>query len=114
MAGMARKALDEPDEIREIPKGRIELFTLGGGTVYRASLQPGWRWSESLREAVGTESCPKDHILHVLSGRIHVRMDDGTQDEQGPGELWRVPPGHDAWVVGDEPAVFLDFAEARA
>ncbi len=84
MARMDRRALDGPDEIREIPKGRIEVFTLGGGTVYRATLQPGWRRSESLKEAAGTESCPKDHVLHVLSGRIHVWMDDGIEGEQCP------------------------------
>lgn len=114
MATIDRKGLDAPDEVMEIPKGRVEVYRLAGGTVYRATFEPGWRWSESLKPSVGTESCPKDHVLYVLSGRIHFRMDDGTEGEQAAGELWRVSPGHDAWVVGDEPAVFLDFGEAKA
>lgn len=113
MAGIDTRGLDSPKETRAVPKGTVEVYELGGAVVYRATFEPGWRWSESLKDMYGTESCPKDHIAYQVSGRIGVVMDDGSEGEILPGQVWRVGPGHDAWVLGDEPAVFLDFGDAR-
>ncbi len=112
--GLISKSLNQPDETRPIPdgKGRVEVVNLGGATVMRASFEPGWKWSEHVKPVAQTESCQVAHTSYIVSGRLHVRMDDGTETEMGPGEAAITPPGHDAWVVGDEPVVFLDFAGA--
>jgi hypothetical protein len=107
------KDLAAVDEVREAPKARIEVFWFPNGPVYRVMVEPEWRWSESLKETFGTTRCPVDHIAHMISGHIAIEMEDGSQRIVGPGQLWRVAPGHDAWVSGDEPAVFLDFADAH-
>ena len=108
------KSLDQPDETRPIPngKGKVEVVNLGGATVMRATFEPGWRWSEHVKPIAQTESCQVAHTGYIVSGRLHVRMDDGTEVEMGPGEASITPAGHDAWVVGDEPVIFLDFAGA--
>src|ERR1700757_3370889 len=87
-------------------KGQVELVTLGGVTFGRATLQPGWKWST----CVNTERSQAPHLQYHISGRIRVRMDDGSEDEFGPGEVSLLPPGHDAWVVGDEPVVVIDIS----
>ncbi len=104
-----RKSFDAPDETRTFDKGHIELVNLGGITFGKVTFEPGWRWSECVRPLVGTDSCQATHIGYGLSGRIHVVMDDGTEFESGPGEASVIPPGHDAWVIGDEPCVSIDF-----
>lgn len=110
MAELEVKNLDRPDETRPfVDRGRAEIVTLGGGTVGRGTFEPGWRWSEHVRPLAGTDSCQSPHLLYVLSGRMHLRMDDGTEGEAGPNEVVRAEPGHDAWVVGDEPCVVVDF-----
>ena len=108
------KSLDRPDETRPIPdgKGRVEVVNLGGATVMRATFEPGWKWSEHVKPIAQTQSCQVAHTGYIVSGRLHVRMDDGTEVERGAGEASITPAGHDAWVVGDEPVVFLDFAGA--
>ena len=108
MAKMQRKDLAKPDELRTFDKGKLELINLGGITFGRATLQPGWRWSTSLKELMKTKSCEAPHLQYHVSGRIAVLMDDGSQAEFGPGEISLVPPGHDAWVVGNEPVVVID------
>lgn len=105
-----KKTLNSPDEVRSFPKGKLELATVGGITFGRAMLEPGWRWSESVKPIVKTEYCEAPHIQYHISGRIRVRMVDETEQEFGPGDLGLVPPGHDAWVVGDEPVVVLDIS----
>jgi hypothetical protein len=105
---MQRKTFAKPDEIREFPKGRLELVTINGVTFGRATLQPGWKWSTSVKPIVNTKSCEAPHLQYHVSGRIHVVMDDGTEAEFGPGEVSQLPPGHNAWVVGNEPVVLLD------
>ena len=80
--------------------------------VTRVTHEPGWRWSECVKPAVGTDSCQVGHLIHVTSGRIVVRMDDGSEAEFGPGDVGSIPPGHDAWVVGDEPFISIDFGDA--
>jgi quercetin dioxygenase-like cupin family protein len=84
---------------------------IGGSEVVRATLQPGWRWSEHVAPIAGTDLCQAPHFQVSLSGRVGVRMADGTEFEVGPGEVVVIPPGHDAWVIGDEPAVGIDWAE---
>jgi hypothetical protein len=107
-ASMQKKNCSRPDEMREFPQGRLELVTLGGVTFGRATLQPGWKWSTSLKPVVKTKSCEAPHLQYHVSGRLVVRMDDGSEAEFGPGDVSLLPPGHDAWVVGDEPVVVID------
>jgi quercetin dioxygenase-like cupin family protein len=103
------KAFAKPDEVREFPKGRLELVTAGGVTIGRAILEPGWRWSTHVKPLAKTESCEAPHLQYHLSGTLHVLMDDGTEFDCRPGDISMLPPGHDAWVVGSEPAVVVDF-----
>jgi hypothetical protein len=107
------KNLGQPDETRTFPLGKVDLVLLGDVTVGRLELQPGWRWSESVKPLAGTESCQAAHTGYNISGRMHVKMDDGTEAEYGPGDAYVIPPGHDAWVVGDEPVIGLDFTGMR-
>jgi hypothetical protein len=100
------------DEVREFPKGKLEFATVGSSMIGRATFQPGWRWSESVKPIVGTDSCEVPHHGFVVSGRIHIKMDDGTEFEAGPGDAYDIPPGHDGWVVGDEAYVGVDFSPA--
>ncbi len=103
------KNFEHPDEVREFPLGRLELVKIAGVTVGRARLEPGWRWSESVKPIVNTDSCEAAHFQYHLSGVLHVRMDDGTEFECRAGDVSLIPPGHDAWVVGDEPVEVVDF-----
>jgi hypothetical protein len=105
-----RKLCPPRDEKRSFDKGELELVTLGGVTFGRATLQPGWKWSTCVKPIVNTESCQASHLQYHVSGRIRVRMDDGSEGEFGPGEVSLLPPGHDAWVVGDEPVVVIDIS----
>lgn len=111
------KNLDSPDERRAIDHGQLEVVNLPGVTFARAVFQPGWKWSTDVAPVVGTGSCQVAHTSYIISGRLHVRMDDGREQDLGPGDAHVVAPGHDAWVVGDEPCVAIDFtptATARA
>jgi class 3 adenylate cyclase len=103
-----RKNLDAPDEVRTFPYGTGNLVQVGSLTIGRGILEPGWRWSTSLRPIQGTSSCQVHHLEVLLAGRFHVEMDDGTAADFGPGDVFDVPAGHDAWVVGDEPVVMVD------
>lgn len=103
------KRFDNPDEVREFPNGRLELITVGGATVGRAIFEPGWKWSESLQPMMNTKSCAAPHFQYHVSGVLKVLMDDGDELECGPGDVSLLPSGHDAWVVGDAPAVVVDF-----
>ena len=109
MATLEVKNLGSPDETRQIPKGKIELVQLSGVTAARAVFEPGWKWSECVKPVAKTESCQAAHTTYVVSGRMQVQMDDGTTRVIGPGDVAVIAPGHDAWVVGDEPCVGLDF-----
>jgi hypothetical protein len=109
MKTMKKKSLDSPEEKREFSKGFIELATIGDVTFGRATLLPGWKWSESVKPIAKTDSCQAPHTQYHISGRLHVKMDDGTEMEFGPGDVGVVPPGHDAWVVGNEPVIMIDF-----
>jgi quercetin dioxygenase-like cupin family protein len=100
-------SLDAPGETREFAKGRFELYRIGGMTLGRATYEPGWKWSDHVGAASGEQWCEVEHVGLVLSGRAAVAMRDGPERVMEPGELFYVPPGHDSWVVGDEPYVSL-------
>ena len=106
---LIRKSFDSPEETRPVPKGKVEVVNLGGVQAMRVTFEPGWKWSESVKPVAGTESCQVAHMGYMLSGRMVIRMDDGTEQEFGAGDVGVIPPGHDAWIVGDERAVFIDF-----
>lgn len=108
MPKMEIKNLNSPDETRKFDHGKVDLVKLEGITFGLATFEPGWKWSESVKSLVKTESCQVLHTGYQISGRMHVRMDDGTEKEFGPGDVGIIPPGHDAWTVGNEPAVVLD------
>jgi mannose-6-phosphate isomerase-like protein (cupin superfamily) len=105
-----KKSFNDPDERAELPKSIIESINLGNFKVSRLTCEPGWRWSETLPPIIGTVTCQYEHLVWmILSGRFAVQMDDdGRIKEYGPGDIGMIPPGHDAWVVGDEPVVGID------
>ena len=98
-----------PTEVREFPNGRAEILTIGGAEIGRLTFLPGWRWSEHVKPLAGTHSCEAPHFQYHLSGTLAVLMDDGTEFVAKAGDVTSLPSGHDAWVVGDEPAVVVDW-----
>ncbi len=109
MSKVERKSFDHPEETRVFDKARLEVVTLGGVTALRVRFEPGWRWSKCVKPVVGTESCQVGHLIYVVSGRMAVRMEDGSEAELGPGDVGAIPPGHDAWIIGQEVFVGVDF-----
>ncbi len=107
------KRFEKPDEVREFDQGRFEVVHIGGLTLGRASYAPGWKWSEHVGAAKGEQSCRVEHVGLVLSGRAMIAMDDGSRIEVSAGDVFWVPPGHDSWVVGDEPYVSLHLMGAE-
>ncbi|RQW77924.1 MAG: cupin [Geobacter sp.] len=103
------KHFDQAEEVRTFDHGKLELTTIGGRTVGRATLEPGWRWSTSVKPLAETESCEAPHFQYHVAGTLHIVMDDGTEMDCKAGDVSMLPIGHDAWVVGDEPAVVVDF-----
>ena len=103
------KNFAKPDEVREFPNGRVELVKIGGATVGRAIFEPGWRWSTSVQPLAKTKSCEAPHFQYHVSGVLKLRMDDGSEIECRAGHVSLLPSGHDAWVVGDQPAIVVDF-----
>jgi quercetin dioxygenase-like cupin family protein len=104
---LQKKSLDYPDETRTFENGKVEVTTLGEFNASRFVLEPGWRWSENVKPIAGSGS-------YQVSGRLHVRLEDGTEEEVGPGEAYVIPPGHDALVVGDELVVSVDMSSVTA
>jgi hypothetical protein len=102
------------DETREFPNGRAEILGIAGGQVGRLTLQPGWRWSTDVKPIAGTSSCEAPHFQYHVSGRLAILMDDGTEFVAGPGDVTALPTGHDAWVLGDEPVVVVDWFGASS
>ncbi len=111
MARMTIKRFSSPDETRPFTSnGRAELLEFGGSVVGRGVFEPGWKWSTHVKPIAGTESCEASHMGYVVSGRMHIVMDDGQEEDVGPGDFAVVPPGHDAWTIGNEACVMIDFS----
>jgi len=111
MAVLVRKSLDRPDETRRFEggMGQVDLVNVTEHTVGRAVFQPGWQWSKHVKPIAKTESCETQHTAYFVSGRMKVKMNDGQEIEFGPGDLALIPPGHDAWIVGNEQCVIVDW-----
>lgn len=115
MASIEIKRFDSPDETRPFEDhGRVELVSVAGREIGRAIFEPGWRWSRDVKPIAQTDSCAFPHLGYVLSGRLRIFMDDGTEGEIGPGDVFSIAPGHDAEAVGEEPCVMVDWAEEDA
>jgi len=112
MAGVETNDFSAPDEVRRPDRTNIEIVKLGGGEIGRFTFQPGWSWSGCIKPVVGGESCQTEHVGYMISGRLQVRMDDGTEITINPGDAYSVPPGHDGWVIGEEPVVVVEFQGA--
>ena len=110
MKEIESKGFSTPDETRSfVDKGRVELLQIGGEVIGRAFFEPGWRWSRHIKPLANTESCQFEHMAYVLQGRMHIVMDDGREIDAKPGDVVAIPPGHDAWTVGDETCIMIDF-----
>jgi hypothetical protein len=109
MAQVEAKDFAKADEVRVFPHGRVELLHIGGGTVGRMTLEPGWRWSKDVKPVAGTEWCEAPHFQYQVSGRLHVVMHDGREFEVAAGSVSHLPAGHDAWVIGSEAVVLVDW-----
>ncbi len=103
------KGLGSPDEVRKFEKGKLELVSVAGAAVGRATFEPGWKWSTTVKPIAKTNSCQAAHFGVQTSGKMTTRMDDGSEHTSKAGDVVSIPPGHDAWVVGNEPVVFIDF-----
>jgi hypothetical protein len=112
MSDAGYKDFKTPDEVRTFEKGRLELLNIGDDVIGRLILEPGWRWSTHVKPIAKTELCEAPHFQYQLSGRIHIVMNDGTEFETTAGQVSWLPSGHDAWVVGDEPVVVIDWSGA--
>ena len=113
MLDVILKRFEHPDELRTFEKGKFEIIQIGGMTLGRATYEPGWKWSVHVGPALGAKSCQVEHIGIVVSGRATAAMDDGRVIEMRPGDIFFIPPGHDSWVVGEEPYVSLHLLGAE-
>ena len=109
MSAAERKNFEMPDESRPFPRGRIDLLDVGGAQIGRLTLEPGWRWSEHVKPMAGTMWCEAPHFQYHVAGTLRILMSDGTELDAVAGDVTALPSGHDAWVVGDEPAVVVDW-----
>jgi hypothetical protein len=109
MAKMERKTFDAPEETRTVNRDKTDVVKLGDVTAMHVRFELGWRWSECVRAVVGTDNCKVAHLMHVIAGLMGVRTDHGTEVEFRPGDVEIIPPGHDAWIIGQEPFVANDF-----
>jgi mannose-6-phosphate isomerase-like protein (cupin superfamily) len=107
---LVQKTFERPDETRKFSKGRIDFSTIEETRLARITLEPGWKWSEDVRPLAETGLCQSPHIQYVISGRLQVEMEDGTNLVLKPGDFVQIPPGHNAWVLGKEPFVAIDLA----
>jgi quercetin dioxygenase-like cupin family protein len=106
------KSHGSPDEVRAPHKTRVEVIQLGGFTMGRFQFDPGWRWSECIKPVMNTDSCQVSHVGYAISGQLTVRTNDGTQKMISAGDSYRIPPGHDAWVEGNEPFISVELMSA--
>ena len=103
------KIQKSPDETRSFEKGKVEIAKVGETTIGRAHFEPGWSWEKCVKPIAKTESCQAPHTQYIVSGRMRVKMDDGSEEEFGPGDVGYLPPGHNAWIIGNEPCIAIDF-----
>jgi quercetin dioxygenase-like cupin family protein len=103
------KSLNSPEQVRKFDKGKVELVNVAGAAIGRATFEPGWKWSVCVKPIAKTNSCQAAHYGYQLSGTLTTRMDDGAERTSQAGDVLNIPPGHDAWVVGNEPVVLVDF-----
>jgi hypothetical protein len=114
MGAISIKRFSTPDEKRSfVDKGYVEVLSFAGGTVGRALFEPGWKWSTHVQPLAGTKSCQAPHAAYVMAGRMRIVSDEGKIADLGPGDVCVIEPGHDAWVLGDEPCIMLDFGGAK-
>jgi len=113
MAKLQKKNFNAPDETRTPENTTIEVVTVGGKPVMKATFQPGWKWSEHIKPVAGGNSCSVHHFGYQVSGKMHIESDDGGVMETGPGDVADIPPGHNAWVIGSEPVVMIDFGSVE-
>jgi mannose-6-phosphate isomerase-like protein (cupin superfamily) len=106
---LQKKSMKSPDETRSFDKGKVEIAKVGDTSIGRAYFEPGWSWEKCVKPIAKTESCQAPHTQYVISGRMRVKMDDGSEEEFGPGDVGYLPPGHNAWIIGNEPFVAVDF-----
>jgi|SRR5579872_4884439 len=106
---VAHRDFAAPDEVREFPRGVLEVLHIDGSDIGRLVLQPGWRWSEHVKPTAGTDLCEAPHFQYHVSGQLRIRLADGTEFDAVPGQVTALPAGHDAWVVGDTPVVAVDW-----
>jgi hypothetical protein len=109
MAGLEVRDFSSPDETRTPDKTKVDVVRMGGTSASRMSMQPGWKWSECIKPIAGTDSCQLHHVGVIVSGTLHVSHEDGTEEDIGAGRAYVIEPGHDAWVVGDEPVMGYEF-----
>jgi hypothetical protein len=109
---LEKKSFAHPDDKRSVEKAQMEVVTVGDTTIGRVTFQPGWRWSTCVKPVSQTDLCEVPHLVCHICGRMHVKMQDGNEFDIGPGEVASIPPGHDAWVVGNEPVIAFDMAGA--
>ena len=109
MQQTAHRSFEKADEVREFPNGRAEILNVGDAEIGRLVLEPGWRWSNDVKPIAGTDSCHAPHFQYHVAGQLAIVMDDGTEFIAGPGDITSLPSGHDAWVVGNEPVVVVDW-----
>jgi hypothetical protein len=112
MASVEARSMDKPDETRRPEKTAVDVVRVGGSEVGRFTFEPGWRWSECVKPVANTESCQAEHLGYAVTGRLHVAHNDGTEVDIGPGDAYVIAPGHDAWVVGNEQFVGVEFKSA--
>lgn len=104
-----QKTFDSADEVRSFEHGKAEIISIGGSEIGRLTLEPGWKWSDHVKPLAGTDLCEAPHFQYHIQGVLHLQMADGTELDAGPGDVTSLPEGHDAWVVGDEPVILVDW-----
>ncbi len=114
MGGVTTVEFDRPDETRTFPHGQADIVRVGNATVARLSLDPGWHWASDVKPIAGTDTCQVRHVGYMVAGRLHVTMEDGTEQEIGPGQAYVIEPGHDARVVGNDKAISVEFSTPAA
>lgn len=112
MAGVEARDFSSPDEVRRPDRTTVEVVKLGAGEIGRYTFEPGWRWAECIKPVAGTDTCQVEHIGYVISGSFHVEHTDGSTLDVSAGDVYRIGPGHDAWVLGSEAAVVVEFQGA--